>query len=264
MAGAEDKKQAIRDYWEKQDTISIIDEHLHRIEIDTASLYLQPSHVLADIGCGNGEATVEYGRKVASVVAIERSDQLRGMAEAAVKREGLDNVKVQPGDVLALDFEGDFDAVVTQRMIINMESWEDQQTAIMSVHRALKPGGTFIMIENTNETFATLNEVRARVDLGPIKQHWHNRFFDREKLFEFMDGKFLLLEEHDFSLYYFLTRVYTQMFASFEGFGAGAKKDPLFKVSDKAARKIYEEFKDRISFEDNMSTIQCFAFRREE
>ena len=78
-----------------------------------------------------------------------------------------------------------------------------------------------------------------------------------------MNGRFQLLKEHDFSLYYFLTRVYTQMFASFEGFGATAVKDSLFEVSDRAARTIYEKFKDDISFKHCMSTIQAFVFRRE-
>lgn len=256
-------KEAIREYWEKTDTVSIIDKNLHKIEIDTAISYLHPSYTVADIGCGNGEATVQYARKVSAVVAIEQSNNLRSKAQAAVDREGLDNVQLQPGDVLNLDFKEAFDAVITQRLIINMESWEDQQKAILNVHKALKPGGTFIMIENTNEAFLKLNEIRGKVGLDPILQHWHNRFFDRQKLLDFMTARFQLLKEHDFSLYYFLTRVYVQMFSNFEGFGANAVKDPIFEYSDKAAREVYEKFKDDICFKDCMSTIQAFIFRRE-
>jgi len=256
-------KEAIREYWERPDTVSIIDKNLHKIETDTAISYLHPSYTLADIGCGNGEATVQYARKVAAVVAVEQSENLRSKARAAVEREGLTNVKLQSGNVLSIDFQEQFDAVVTQRLIINMESWEDQQKAILNVQRALKPGGTFIMIENTNEAFLKLNEIRGKVGLEPILQHWHNRFFDREKLLAFMENKFQLLKEHDFSLYYFLTRVYTQMFSSFEGFGAKAVKDPIFEHSDRAAREVYEKFKDDICFKDCMSTIQAFVFRRE-
>ena len=263
MSAKQNMKEAIREYWENPQTISIIDKNFHQIEIDTTLAYLSPSDILADIGCGDGEATVRYAKKVAAVTAIEQSSTLRGKAAAAVEREGLDNVTLEAGNVLALDYKETFDAVVTQRLIINMESWADQQQAIMSVFKALKPGGTFVMIENTNEAFQNLNEMRNTLDLAPIKQHWHNRFFDREKLFDFMEGKFQLMKEYDFSLYYFLTRVYTQMFASFEGFGATAVKEPIFEVSDRAARIVYENFKDDICFKNCISTIQAFVFRRE-
>ncbi|HKW78851.1 MAG TPA: hypothetical protein VJQ09_07090, partial [Candidatus Limnocylindria bacterium] len=77
--------------------------------------------------------------------------------------------------------------------------------------------------------------------------------------------RFQLLRFQDFGLYYLLTRVYVQMFATFEGFGINAKKDPIFEHSDRAARVLYEKFADRVKF-DGMRAfgpIQFWALRRE-
>ena len=57
--------------------------------------------------------------------------------------------------------EGEFDVVVTQRVLINLSSWEDQKRALLNVHRVLNPGGRYIMIENTNDAFLALNDTTA-------------------------------------------------------------------------------------------------------
>src|SRR5262249_18028809 len=107
--------------------------------------------------------------------------------------------------------------------------------------------------------------MRAKVGLAPVPQHWHNRFFDHEQLLEFMKGKFQLIRFYDFGLYYFLTRVYVPMFASFVGYGANAVKDPIFEKSDAAARTAHELFSDRIKVSGGRAfgPIQVFVWRRE-
>ena len=173
-----DLKKSVREYWENTDTISIIDNNLHKIEIDTVCKYLRTKDSLADIGCGNGEATVEYAKKVHKCLGMERSSNLRQKAQENASKSGLGNISIQPGDLLDLSgLSEEFDVIVTQRSLINLSSWEDQQKAILNIHRALKPGGRYIMIENTNDAFLALNDMRGEVGLDPIPQHWHNRFF---------------------------------------------------------------------------------------
>jgi ubiquinone/menaquinone biosynthesis C-methylase UbiE len=261
-----DMNTAIKEYWEHPETISIIDKNLHRLEIDTVCRYLMPGDHLADIGCGDGEATVQYATKVKKCTAIERSNRLRDKAKQAAARTGVKNLEVTAGDVMNLTCpSNEFDAVVTQRVLINLASWEEQQQAIQNVHRVLKVGGRYIMIENTNDAFAALNDLRAQVGLTPVPQHWHNRFFDHDEMREFMRGRLQLLRHHDFGLYYFLSRVFVPMFASFVGYGAKAVKDPIYEKADEAARQCYEKFAKLVHVDGcrALGPIQVFVYRRE-
>lgn len=262
---AKNIRKLVRNYWEDSGTVSIIDKNLHQIEIDIASRYLMPSDNIADIGCGDGQATVEYAKKVKSATAIERSDFLLKKAKELGVKAQLTNIKFKNADILTLDIKEEFDVVITQRLLINLLSWSEQQKGLLNIYRALKPGGRYIMIENTTDSFNALNEMRADVELSPIPQHWHNRFFDYEKLEKFLEDKFQILKIWNLGLYYFLTRVYTQMFASFKGYGILAEKDPLFEKSDEAARICFEKFHDKINFTGSrtLGPIQIFILRRE-
>ena len=267
MVSNSEFKEAVRKYWDDPDTISIIDKELHKIEIDTVCRYLRSTDSLADIGCGNGIATIKYAEKVKKCIGFERSDYLRQQAIENARQSELTNLSIQAVDVLELSkISEKFDVVVTQRVLINLESWEDQKQAILNIYGLLKPGGRYIMIENTNDAFISLNEMRHQVALEPIPQHWHNRFFDYERLMEFLEGQFQLLKTHDFGLYYFLTRVYVQMFASFKGFGKNAVKDQIFEKADEAARILYELCADRIKIDGcrALGPIQCFVLRKEK
>jgi SAM-dependent methyltransferase len=257
---------AVKAYWEDPGTVSIIDKNLHQIEIETVCCHLLPTDSLADIGCGDGQATVRYAARVARCVGIERSEHLRAKAESTAKQSGLSNICIRSGDILDRQLPtAAFDVIVTQRLLINLASWEEQMQAILNVHRILKPGGRYIMIENTNDAFLALNDVRVALKMPPIPQHWHNRFFDYDELIRFLRGKFQLLRHYDFGLYYLLTRVYVPMFASFVGYGAQAVKDPIFEKSDAAARILFETLKDRVKITGcrALGPIQAFVLRRE-
>lgn len=261
-----DFNSAVKAYWEDPATVSIIDKNLHQIEINTVCRHLLPTDSIADIGCGNGEATAQYAAKVAKCVGIEQSKHLRRMAEQAAKKSGLSNISLRAGDVLdTSSAAAEFDVIITQRLLINLGSWEEQMQGLLNVYRMLKPGGRYIMIENTNDAFLALNDVRATLGMPPIPQHWHNRFFDFDELMAFFRGKFQLLRHYDFGLYYLLTRAYVPMFAKFEGYGAKAVKDPIFEQSDAAARILFEKFGDRIRIDGcrAFGPIQAFILRRE-
>ncbi|MFC1577041.1 class I SAM-dependent methyltransferase [Candidatus Omnitrophota bacterium] len=262
-----DIKSAVRRYWEDPDTVSIIDRNLHRLEIDTVLRYLRPGDSIADIGCGDGAATVEYAKKVRRCRAFERSDHLRKAAARNIRNSGIRNITLEAGDVLAPgNIKGRFDRVITQRVLINLASWAEQKQAIRNVYGLLKPGGLYIMIENTNDAFSSLNKMRASVALKPINRHWHNLFFDHGKLMDFLKRRFQVAAVCDFGLYYFLTRVYVQMFANFVGFGKKAHKDPIFDSADSAARVIYEKFKGsiRIGGHRAVGPIQAFILKKKK
>lgn len=258
-------KKSVRKYWEDPNTISLIDQNLHQIEIETVCRYLKSSDVLVDIGCGDGKATVVYAQKVKKCTAYERSNFLRKKAADEVKKSGLKNTTVKAGDILKMKkIPEKPNIVVTQRLLINLASWDEQKKAIENIYRMLKPGGLYIMIEDTNDAHQALNDARHQVGLEPISIHWHNLYFDQNQLLSYLKDKFQLLNFHDFGLYYFLTRVYTQLFLSFKGYGKNAVKSPLFDLSDKAAKDIYDKFNDRFQIDGNSAfgPIQAFVLKR--
>ncbi|MDP2633040.1 MAG: class I SAM-dependent methyltransferase [Candidatus Curtissbacteria bacterium] len=258
-------REAVRKYWEDPSTISIIDKNLHKLEIETVCRYLKSTDELVDIGCGDGEATAVYSQKVKKCTGYELSSFLRKKAAETIKRSGLKNTTIKAGDILKMKkIPEKPDVVVTQRLLINLASWNEQKEAIENIYRMLKPGGLYIMIENTNDAYLALNDMRHQVGLQAIPIHWHNLFFDYDELMSFIKDKFQLLNFHDFGLYYFLTRIYAPMFLSFSGFGKNAKKDPLFDLSDKAAMDVYNKFKDRFQINGSraLGPIQVFVLKK--
>jgi hypothetical protein len=112
-----------------------------------------------------------------------------------------------------------------------------------------------------------LNSVRRDVDLPDIPLHdWHNCFLHLDEFLAFIDDKFVVESTRTFDLYYLLTRVFVNMFASFEGYGAGAVHDDVFDVADAAAKRLYETLGDRIRITvpegESFGPIQGFVLRR--
>ena len=174
--------------------------------------------------------------------AIEQSGYLRIRAERRIRRSGLKNTRCESGSVLDLSgYEASFDAVVTQRVLINLPDWSHQKEALRQIHTSLRPGGTYLMIENTYEGHELLNRTRRAVGLKDIPIHWHNVFFHHDRLLAFLRRRFTVESHQTFDVYYLLTRVFGNLFAHFDGFGRHASKDPLFDVIDKAAATLFEK-----------------------
>jgi ubiquinone/menaquinone biosynthesis C-methylase UbiE len=226
-------QREVEAYWERPNTVSLLDSNLRRLEEDTVLRYLHRNMEFADFGCGGGESTVRYAAAVNSCLALEQSSHLRSKAKERVRAANLHNAELVSGSVQDLSaYVNRFDAVLTQRVVINFLSWEQQKAVIENVRSTLKPGGLYVMIENTFEGFENLNAIRRAVGLDSIPLHWHNYFLHYPLLMDFLKDKFVLEQVHTFDLYYLLTRVFVNMFAKFEGYGANAKFDEMFNVAD--------------------------------
>ena len=256
---------ANREYWEDPKTVSLLDRNLRELEVGFVSKYLAPGQHIADVGCGDGRATRRYAAQVAHCIGIERSTYLLDVARSHNEREPLPNLEFRAGDILELDLPAQsLDVVVTERVLINLPSWQLQRSAIDNVTACLKSGGMYVMVENTEDGDRALNELREQAGLEPIPQHWHNLFLDWDTLAAHVSDEFEIVERRGFGLYYLLTRVYAQMFASFTGFGADAKADPVFENLDPAARRLEElvgaEF--RLGDRPVVGPIQGIALRK--
>jgi SAM-dependent methyltransferase len=98
---------------------------------------------ILDAGCGSGVFSYELAKQhpEAQVTGIELEHDLVDRANHIAKSAGLANLRFQQGDVTKLDFEDEFDLVVS---VDNFEHVEDDIAAMTTLLRALRPGGRLV------------------------------------------------------------------------------------------------------------------------
>ena len=178
------KKQLekIADYWEDNNTISLMDKNLKQLEIDAIKQFLKKSDNVIDIGCGDGQSACECSKIVKSVLAIDNSQNMINKARKRAKNN-YPNLSIKKGNVLDLRFiNTKFDVAITDRVITNLPNLELQKKVILDIKSLLKSGGRYIMLENFNEGYNRLNEFRTVLGLKKIPQHWHNTYLNKTQI----------------------------------------------------------------------------------
>lgn len=99
---------------------------------------------ILDAGSGSGVFSFELAKRHphAQVLGIELDPELVERANEIARRAGLTNCRFEAGDVAKLEFEGEFDLVVS---VDNLEHVEDDVTAMKRLRHALLPGGTLVV-----------------------------------------------------------------------------------------------------------------------
>lgn len=192
------------------------DFYLRELEIDTAAEYMADGHKVVDIGCGLGYAPIQYAsRNAASVVGLDYSEKMiEGARElfAANAPTLKGTVEFVHGSALDLPFEDEsVDVVTTSRCLMALLDWELQKLALKQIHRVLKKGGVYVMMEGTIEGLVRLNQCREKFALDPIAADGKDRLFtlkfDEAELTSFIKPYFAVETVKRFGMYYFLTRV---------------------------------------------------------
>jgi SAM-dependent methyltransferase len=113
---------------------------LRRVLPATAGSY----QAILDAGCGTGVFSFELAKlhPEAQVVGIELEPVLVARANEIVRRAQLANCSFREGDVTKLDFEAEFDLVVS---VDNFEHVEDDVEAMRTLLHALRPGGRLVV-----------------------------------------------------------------------------------------------------------------------
>ena len=183
------------------------------IEMKTLLSYCSRGDSILDLGCGSGTAAFYILDKLdVSITGMDFSSKMIAEAQRAAKEKGYDQETLNfcvndIRDVKELEkSERRYDIVMTERVLINLDNWQEQKEAINGIISLLKPGGLYLMCENLKEGLDNLNRVCVSINLDEIQKPWHNRYICKNEVQEIDSAE--LVEFRDFSSgYYFLSRV---------------------------------------------------------
>jgi len=163
-----------------------------------------------DLGCGNGYALSELRKMFTDTGNWIGVDFTQEFVDIANKRN-LNKCEFLQGDATNLEFKDNhFDFIYTERCLINIMSWEDQKKALDEIHRVLKPGGKFLMIECFTDGMDNNNKAREEMGLDHIGPAHHNFYFEKGKFFEHIASTFSDVDrtnENFLSTHYFVARI---------------------------------------------------------
>jgi ubiquinone/menaquinone biosynthesis C-methylase UbiE len=164
-----------------------------------------------EIGCGNAYTLniLQPRYPNYNFTGLDFSEDLLTIARS----RNLPGVKFEQGDARNLQFKDEsFDVIYTERCIINLMTWEEQQMALEQMHRVLRKGGYLLFMESFTEGYNNLNKARNELGLDSIPMPHHNLYFDKELFEPLIAEKFEILEEETIprnflSSHYFTARV---------------------------------------------------------
>lgn len=191
------------------------------LEVVTISNHVNDGMKVCEFGCGNGFAAISIAKKYdVNMKCYDFSPEMIAAAKPLAAEAGVNNkisfdvanVKEEP------DLGDTFDLIYTERMLINLQTWDDQEKAINYLAKYVKPGGKMIFCECSQQGLEKLNELRGQVGLNRIDSPWHNCYLDdsaMEKI-DILGFKLVDVELYS-STYYFLSRVLNAWLAEQEG-----------------------------------------------
>ncbi len=113
--------------------------------LDFISL-LQPSDVVADLGCGNGRHLIACAEQCSQVIGLDISQRFLQIIEKKHPYTIHKNTTLLHGDVVHLPFSNQsLDAVLFIAALHNIQGRQQRQTALQEITRVLKPQGTALI-----------------------------------------------------------------------------------------------------------------------
>ena len=126
--------------WNAEDYHQNSSEQQRLAQEAIAKLGFQGNERILDIGCGDGKITVELAALVpnGSVVGIDSSAEMIAFAKSKFPASSFPNLSFQQGDAKNLNFENEFDAIVS----FNCLHWiKDHLAVLAGIKKSLKPDG---------------------------------------------------------------------------------------------------------------------------
>lgn len=223
----------VKDFWNKEaqewgddPRVTIRDHYFRLREVEVITEVLKGRRKVLDIGCGSGFSTLFYSQVVEEIIGADYAELMVERAqrflndpvylEQIMERYALDgkpalrgNIRFENGDILNIGYpNASFDAVVAERVLINLPSRDLQDGAVGEVARVLKAGGICALVEVTQQGHQYVDRLRQMFGLSILEKYWHNLYIDESHFEALLDATdFLVREVKRFETYQFLTKV---------------------------------------------------------
>lgn len=196
-----------------------IESTIKQLEIDALANWIKPGMGVLEIGCGNGVNLFEITKRVRDLHLEGYDVDTHALAEAChTQQNSFDyrsSIRFGYKDILTdpLPNMNIFDIVITDRCIINLKTDKAQKTAIKNIFKYLKPGGLYLMLENSDRGIQIQNDARVSIGLKPRKIAPFNRFITEKfirwmKMISHCEYADDFASLHDLMLYVILPKVY--------------------------------------------------------
>lgn len=193
-------------------------DHYYRIlEIEKIKGHLRGQRVL-DVGCGNGYSTLQF-KEANPEWHFSGMDLSEKMIEQAKAADAESKIAFFVGDVRTIEANViGYDCIVSERCLINLKDWQEQQKVLLNLKNCLAPGGRIILVENFMDGLKNLNQLRRSYELDEIEVRWHNRYLDAAEFYAFTEEHFnIKFAENIGNLYYIISRVVYAAIAALGG-----------------------------------------------
>ena len=124
------------------DAIGHMYDDAYRRTAENSLKYLNKGSRVLEFACGTGIVTAAVAPHVASIRAIDISDEMVVRAKAKMESLGHTNVEVTQTDLFDPTLpEGSFDAVMAFNVLLYVDNFEE---VMERIQKLLKPGGIFL------------------------------------------------------------------------------------------------------------------------
>jgi len=203
-------------YWNKRayeikDEVMITHNDIYQkyLELDFIDQFLKPFMNVLEVGCGNAFVTKHISKSVAHVDGFDPSEIMISKAKQICKE--ISNVSLYVGALphpSINELLSHYDAIISVRVIINLENQIFQNKAIEWIASKLKPGGHFLMLEGYEDGIRNLDKFRVAAGLKPISRSPFNVNLKKGWLENIVSSYFHINEYKTLGLYDILTRVF--------------------------------------------------------
>lgn len=187
--------------------------------IDSIRNYFVKNPSILDIGCGNGYTDIRIAELITcSINGIDfNENMIKGAREIRDQTKNLKGkLSFNINDMLnqklwEVVLSNSYDIVITERLLLNLPSKQTQYDIINKIHRVLKHGGLYLMVEGTKDGLKRLNKIRLESGLKEITDRSEDNIpsikFDEKELEKQLDNKFIISYTKYWSIYYLVSRV---------------------------------------------------------
>ncbi|OFW61088.1 MAG: hypothetical protein A2Z35_01445 [Actinobacteria bacterium RBG_19FT_COMBO_36_27] len=202
-------------YWNKKAREATNDNQLthqdlfqKQLELNFISTHLKSNTDVLEVGCGNGFITEFLCQYVNHVDAFDASDEMIKRASLRLQRKNCNLFVKKLPSPSPEGLKPFYDAIISVRVLINLESRNAQSKAIKWIASKLKPGGIFLLLEGCKEGLNSINDLRTAAGMKPIKTAEYNINIEKSWLEQNAEHHFYISQKDGIGTYDFLTRFF--------------------------------------------------------